>query len=74
MLEKLIGIEQRYEELNQLLMQIGDDYQKAAELSIERASIEPLVEKARQYRQTLTQLEEARVLLEGEDGELRPLA
>ena len=74
MLEKLAGIEQRYEELNQLLMRIGDDYQKAAELSIERASIEPLVEKARQYRQTLTQFEEARALLEGEDGELRLLA
>jgi peptide chain release factor 1 len=74
MLEKLAGIEQRYEELNQLLMQIGDDYQKAAELSIERAGLEPLVEKARQYRQTLTRLEEARALLEGEDGELRPLA
>lgn len=74
MLEKLAGIEQRYEELNQLLMRIGDDYQKAAELSIERAGLEPLVEKARQYRQTLTRLEEARALLEGEDGELRPLA
>jgi peptide chain release factor 1 len=74
MLDKLTGIEERYEELNQLLMEVGSDYHRAAELGIERAEIEPLVKKARQYRGLLLRKEEAQALLEGEDEELRPLA
>src|SRR5512143_2335909 len=73
-LEKLIGIETRYEELNQMLIEVGDDYQRAAELGIERAEIEPLVLKAREYRQTLSRLEEARELQTSDDDELRLLA
>lgn len=74
MLDKLSGIEARYEEINRMLMEVGNDYQRAAELGMERAELEPLVEKARRYRQTLERLEEARALLESEDDELRLLA
>ena len=74
MLDKLSGIEQRYEEINQLLMEVGNDYQRAAELSMERAEIEPVVEKAREYRQLLTRLEEAQLLQESDDEDLRLLA
>jgi len=74
MLEKIVGIEERYEEINQLLLEVGDNYQRAAELSKERADIEPLVHKAAEYRQVLQQLEEARHLLDTEDEELRELA
>jgi peptide chain release factor 1 len=74
MLEKIVGIEERYEEINQLLLEVGDDYQRAAELSKERADIEPLVQKAAEYRRVLTQIEEARHLLEADDEELRELA
>ncbi len=74
MLEKLEKIENRYNELNSLLEQTGDDYQRATELAIERAEIEPIVEKARQYRQTLEQLEEANTLRESDDEEMRQLA
>jgi peptide chain release factor 1 len=74
MLEKLAGIEERYEELNRSLLEVGNDYQRAAEISIERAELEPLVEKARAYRQTLEELKEARALLDGGDDELRQLA
>lgn len=74
MLDKLIGIEKRYEELNQQLQEVGDDYQRAAELNKERIDLESLVEKARQYRQALERIEEARPLLEGDDEELRMLA
>jgi peptide chain release factor 1 len=74
MLDKIAGIEERYEEINQLLLEVGDDYHRAAELSKERADIEPLVEKATEYRQVLKRLEEARLLLEGEDEELKELA
>jgi peptide chain release factor 1 len=74
MLEKLAGIEERYEELNQLLMEVGDDYQRAAELGMERAELEPLVTKTGEYRRLLQRQEEAQALLEGEDEELRLLA
>lgn len=69
MLDKLALIEARYEELNQQLMEVGADYQRAAELNMERAELEPLVEKARQYRQALQRQEEARTLLEQESDE-----
>ena len=74
MLDKIAGIEERYAELNQLLMDVGDDYQRAAELGIERAELEPIVEKASQYRKALARLEEARALQDSEDGELKELA
>jgi peptide chain release factor 1 len=74
MLDKIVGIEERYEEINQLLLEVGDDYHRATELSKERADIEPLVQKASEYRQVLNRLEEARQLLEGDDDELKELA
>jgi peptide chain release factor 1 len=75
MLEKLSGIEQRYEELNRLLMETGDDYQQAAELNKERIDLEAIVAKSRKYRSALTHLEEARSLLDSEtDPDMRQLA
>jgi peptide chain release factor 1 len=74
MLDKITGIENRYQEINQMLMEVGDDYQRATELAKERADIEALVQKAGQYRQALQRLEEARSLLASEDSELRQLA
>ena len=74
MLEKIAGIEERYHEINQLLLEVGDDYQRAAELAKERADIEPLVQKTAEYRMVLKQLEEARQLLDAEDAELHELA
>src|SRR4030067_1450851 len=74
MLDKSAVIEERYDEINRALMEVGNDYQRAAELGIERASLEPLIEKARRYRQILQQLEEARNLQNGSDEEFRLLA
>ena len=74
MLDKLAVIEERYDEINQMFMEVGDDYQRAAELGIERAELEPVVLKARQYRQLLSRLEEAQALQYVEDEELRQLA
>ena len=75
MLEKLAGIEEHYEEINRLLMGVGNDYQRAAELNKERIDLEPLVGKARLYRQSIKRIEEARGLLASEtDEELRLLA
>jgi peptide chain release factor 1 len=74
LLEKLSGIESRYQELNQLLNEVGDDYQRAAELNKERIDLEELVNKAQEFRQSLARLEDARSLLNSEDEELRLLA
>ena len=75
MLDKLAGIEKRFAEIEEELAKVGDDYKKAAALAKERAELEPIVQKAREYRQALQRLEEARILLEeGEDEELRELA
>ncbi len=75
MLEKLAGIEGRYEEINRLLLEVGNDYQRAAELNKERLDLEPIVAKAGLYRRDLARLEEARsVLASGSDPELRQLA
>ena len=70
MLEKLSGIEDRYEELNRSLLEVGDDYQRAAELNMERVELEPLVKKAGQYRQALDQLDDARTLLASDDDDV----
>jgi len=74
MLEKLIGIQHRYNDVNQQLMEVGDDYQRAAELNKERLDLEELNTKAQEYRETLDQLEQARQLLDGDDEELKLLA
>ncbi len=75
MLEKLAGIEKRYEELHRLLLEVGDDYQRAAELNKERLDLEPMVEKSKEYRRDMTRLEEAHAIVGSEnDAEMRLLA
>jgi peptide chain release factor 1 len=75
MLEILSGIEAHYEDLTRQLMEVGNDYQRAADLNKERTEIEAIVEKARAYRSVLKRLEEAKEMLAGEqDAEMRELA
>jgi len=75
MLEKLAGIEKRYEDLQRLLLEVGDDYQRAAELNKERIDLEPMVEESKEYRRDLLRLEEARTIAGSEeDAEMRLLA
>ncbi|NMC52845.1 MAG: peptide chain release factor 1 [Chloroflexi bacterium] len=74
MLEKLQGIENRYEELTRLMGESAEDYQVMVEYAKERSDLEPVVNKAREYRQTLKHIEEARELAESDDGEMRDLA
>lgn len=69
MLEKLSGVIQRYEDINKELMEVGLDYQRAADLSIEKSEIETLALKAIDYRETTKRLEEARELLASEEDE-----
>ncbi len=75
MLEILAGIEDHYQELTRQLMEVGNDYQKAGDINKERTELEPIVEKARQYREALKRLEEARALVSSEhDAEMHELA
>jgi peptide chain release factor 1 len=74
MLEKLQGIIDRYEEIEQQLTQVGEDYTAAIELSKERAELEPLVTKAREYQETLQRIDETQSLLQADDEEMRSLA
>jgi peptide chain release factor 1 len=75
MLEKIAGIEQHYEQLGRDLLEVGSDYQHAAEINKERVDLEPLIKKAREYHQALNRIEEARELLESEtDEEMLALA
>jgi peptide chain release factor 1 len=76
MLEKLKAIEDKYEELTGLLMD-QSVLSKPSELhkySKERAELQPLVEKIREYRKLLSDIEGAEELLKGGDGDLRKLA
>jgi len=74
LLEKLSGIEERYQKINQQLLQVGDDYQRAAELGKEKSDLEPLIEAINEYKDSLAQLKDARTLLDVEDDEMRELA
>jgi len=75
MLDKLKGIEERYEQLGNEFLEVGNNYQRAAEINKERVDLELIVEKAREYRQAMKSLEEARAMFESEkDAELVALA
>jgi len=72
--EKLAGIEARFEEIERELAEVGEDYQRAADLGRERAELEPIVAAYRAYRAIREDLVQARSLLETEEGEMRELA
>lgn len=75
MLDKVIALEQHYQELTQQLMEVGDDYQRAAEINKERTELEELANKASEYHRIYDQLEEARQLRSSEEDEdMRMLA
>jgi peptide chain release factor 1 len=75
MLDKLQAIEEKYEQLGNELLEVGGNYKRAAEIGKERTSLEPLIAKAREYRQAVKSLEEARAILASEsDADLLALA
>ncbi len=74
MLEKIKSIEERYEKINQQLMEVGDDYQLATKLAKERAEIEPVIKKIQEYKQALEDLDEANSLIHSNDPEMTELA
>ncbi len=74
MLEKIVAIEARFNEINRLLEEAGEDYQRVVELSKERSELEDIVTKAQEYRTALQRVQEAKALIGSEDKELSQLA
>jgi len=75
MLDKLQAIEDRFEQLGNELLEVGNDYKRATEISKERTSLEPLIEKAREYRQAMKSVDEAKnIIVTENDAELVALA
>ena len=75
MLDKLSGIEDRYEALGREMLEVGSNYQRAGEINKERMDLEPVVVKSRQYHQALKSLHESQAILDSDaDPELRSLA
>ena len=77
MLEKLNAITRHYEHLTAELLQVGADYQRAAQINKERTDLEAIVARSREYARALKSLEEARQILSSDseaDPELRALA
>jgi peptide chain release factor 1 len=62
--EKLAGVEARYNEIDRLLAQpeVATDYEKVANLSREKSSLEDVVAAFRKYRQFRHELDDAREL------------
>lgn len=76
MLEKLKAIEEKYEELTMLLSDplVLSKLPELLKYSKEQSELQPLVDKIREYRKLLSDIEEAEELLKGGDGDLRSLA
>ncbi len=76
MLDKLIQIEDKYDNLTNLLMDpkvlsVQSEFQK---YSREHAELQELVEKIREYKRILSELESTEELLKSGDSELKELA
>jgi peptide chain release factor 1 len=69
LLEKLAGIETRYDELERMIADPANvsDYEKVAEYAQEKAELESIVQLTRAYRQTQDELEQAETLLDDPD-------
>ena len=76
MFEKLLLLEQRYDEINEKLSmpEVYSDPQLSASLQKELKDLTPVVEKFRDYQAAKTAMEEAQELMSSGDRELNELA
>jgi peptide chain release factor 1 len=76
MLENLARIEERFDELTAAMAtpEVATDYTKLAEYGQERAELEPIVTRYREYKEVLDRIDEAQELIEEEDEDLVDLA
>ncbi|MDM8519425.1 peptide chain release factor 1 [Anaerolineales bacterium HSG6] len=71
MLEKLVAVEARYNELNELMAspEVMSDAKTLIKYGQEHASMEELVQASRRYRDVSTQIDEAKEMMTIEDDE-----
>jgi len=74
MLDKISGIESRFEDIEKEMAAQASNYQRVVELSKERAELRDIVEKGREYRDVVQRHREAEELANGDDSELAELA
>jgi peptide chain release factor 1 len=76
MLQKFETIEQKYNELTKFLLspEVLSNPARYQKYSKEQADLQPLVDKIREYRRVLADMEEAEEILKGGDGDLFELA
>lgn len=76
MMERLETIANRYEELNEILMDpsIAGDVKKMTEASKEQASLEKAYQLYQEYKKTLEGIEEAKELVKENDPEIKEMA
>jgi peptide chain release factor 1 len=76
MLDRLKTIENRYEELGQMMMDpdIGSDIKKMTEVSKEQASLEGAYNLYQEYKKTVSGIEEAKELAKEDDPEIKEMA
>jgi peptide chain release factor 1 len=74
MLDKLNTVQSRYDELNRLLEENAQDYQRVHELAKKRSDLEPIISKLAVYREVMKRIDEARSLQGTDDEELRQMA
>jgi peptide chain release factor 1 len=69
LLDKLAGVEARYNELEQLIADPKnlDHYERVVECAQEKAGLEPIIAQLREYRRALNELEQAQALLDDPD-------
>ncbi|MGM0418951.1 MAG: peptide chain release factor 1 [Thermodesulfobacteriota bacterium] len=76
MYEKLEGVEDRFEKLEQLMSDpaVINDREAYQKYMLEHAEITPLVEKYREYKEVLNEIQEHKELLKDSDPEMSELA
>jgi len=74
MLDKITAIEHRFQEITEKMASGIEDYTVIAELAKERSDLEPIINKAAEYRSTLQHIQEAREILDAGDTEMSELA
>ncbi len=76
MTAKLSGLTDRYEEVSALLAdpEVMANRERFRSLSVEYAELEPVIDGFRRFQALATELDEARVLAEDEDADIRALA
>ncbi len=74
MMDKLAGIEARYNELERLMgdPEVAQDYEKVAKYAKERSDLDPIVHKFQEYKEKHDAFEQAKEMLR--DPEMRELA